>query len=190
RRVAAEGSSILMHAPDIEHMSFTEWEYTGSTTSEFVLQYFANSQSLTIHPAYLGRVVFYPGNGSMLLQGLQESDSGTYKATVDLMQDKTRITILRVIKPVPQPELQCSSSLAGSPIELVCVVPEGMAAAISWKKEGHPLPPEKCSVLSENFTVLRIREGDKSDCGFYSCNVSNVISWKEAALNLTVTGQP
>lgn len=60
----------------------------------------------------------------------------------------------------------------------------------SWNKEGHPLPPEKCSTLSENFTVLRIREGEKSDCGFYSCNVSNVISWKEAALNLTVIGQP
>lgn len=79
-------------------------------------------------------------------------------------------------------------NLAGLPIELVCVVPEGTVASISWKKEGHPLPPEKCYVPSENISVLQIRNGEKSDCGSYSCNVSNEISWKEAALNLTVTG--
>lgn len=92
-------------------------------------------------------------------------------------------------EPVPQPELQCSSKVAGSPIELVCVVPEGTVASISWKKDGHPLPPEKCYLLSEKDTVLQIRNGEKSDCGSYSCNVSNVISWKEASLDLTVTGQ-
>lgn len=96
-RVAAEGSSILMQAPDVEHMNVLEWEYTGGSTSKSLLQYFASSQSLTVHPAYLGRVVFHPGNGSMLLQSLQESDGGIYKATVDLMQNKTRKTLLRVI---------------------------------------------------------------------------------------------
>lgn len=97
RRVAAEGSSILMQAPDVEHMNVIEWESTGSSTSKSRLQYFASSLWLTVHPAYLGRVVFYPGNGSMLLQGLHESDGGVYKATVDLMQNKTRKTLLRVI---------------------------------------------------------------------------------------------
>ncbi|KAF1460795.1 Hepatocyte cell adhesion molecule, partial [Pygoscelis antarcticus] len=188
RRVAAEGSSILMHAPDIKNVNFTEWEYIRNTTPEFILQYYADFQSLTIYSAYQDRVIFYPKNGSILLQRLQETDSGIYKATVDLMQDKARTTLLEVIKPVPQPELQSSSNLAGLPIKLVCVVPEGTVASISWKKEGRPLPPEKCCLLSRNDTVLQIRNGEKSDCGSYSCNVSNVISWKEAALNLTVTG--
>ncbi|XP_026704663.1 uncharacterized protein LOC113480231 isoform X2 [Athene cunicularia] len=188
RRIAAEGSSVLMHAPDIKNVNFTEWEYIRNTTPEFILQYYADHQALTIYSAYQGRVIFYPENGSILLQSLRETDSGIYKATVDLMQDKARTTLLEVIKPVPQPELQCSSNLAGSLIELVCVVPEGTVASISWKKERLPLSPEKCYLLPENITMLRIRNGDKSDCGSYSCNVSNVISWKEAALNLTVTG--
>ncbi|NXN49759.1 HECA2 protein, partial [Rynchops niger] len=188
RRVAAEGSSILMHAPDIRNVNFTEWEYIRNTTPEFILQYYADHKYPTIYTAYQGRVVFYPENGSILLQRLQETDSGIYRATVDLMQDKARTTLLEVIQPVPQPELQCSSKPAGSPIELVCVVPEGTVASISWKKDGHPLPPDKCYLLSENDTVLLIRNGEKSDCGSYSCNVSNVISWKEATLDLTVTG--
>ncbi|XP_053931128.1 hepatocyte cell adhesion molecule-like isoform X14 [Cuculus canorus] len=189
KRYAVEGSSILMHAPDIKNISFIQWEYLSPTSSALILQHYADSQSLTIYPAYQGRVTFYQKNGSILLQGLEETDSGTYKATVDLMQDKARTTLLKVIKPVPQPELQCTSNLAGSPIELVCLVPEGVEVfSISWKKDGRPLPAEKCYLLSENITVLWIRNGEKSDCGTYSCNISNMISWKEATLNLMVTG--
>ncbi|KAM6197956.1 uncharacterized protein WM294_007447 [Sarcoramphus papa] len=188
RRVAAEGSSVLMHAPDIKNVNFIEWEYIRNVTPEVILQYYANEHAPTIYSPYQGRVIFSPKNGSIFLQRLRETDSGIYKATVDLMQDKARTTLLEVIKPVPQPELQYSSNLAGSSIELVCVVPEGTVASISWKKEGRPLPPEKCYLLSGNTSVLQLRNREKSDCGSYSCNVSNVISWKEAALNLTVTG--
>ncbi|KFW07480.1 hypothetical protein N326_03084, partial [Eurypyga helias] len=187
-RVAAEGSSVMMQAPNIRNMNFMEWEYIRNTTPEIILQYYADDHAPTIYSAYQGRVTFYPKNGSILLQRLRETDTGIYKATVDLVQDKARTTLLEVIKPVSQPELQWSSNLAGSPIELVCVMPEGEVTSISWKKEGHPLPPEKCHLLAGNVTVLQIRNGEKSDCGSYSCNVSNAISWKETALNLTVTG--
>ncbi|PKU32863.1 natural killer cell receptor 2b4 isoform x1 [Limosa lapponica baueri] len=186
RRTVAVGSSVLLHAPRIQNVNFTEWEYIRNTTPEFILQYYADYQSPTIYSAYQGRVVFYPENGSLLLQRVQETDSGIYKATVDLMQDKAWTTLLEVIQPVPQPELQYSSNLAGSPIELVCVVPEGRVDSMFWKKDGQPLSPEKCYGLSGH--TLRIRKGEKSDCGSFSCNVSNVISWKEAELNLMVTG--
>ncbi|KFV18974.1 hypothetical protein N340_03202, partial [Tauraco erythrolophus] len=188
-RFAAEGSSVLMDAPDIKNVNFTEWEYIRNGTSEVILQCYAGHQQPTVYAAYQGRVDFYPENGSLLLQGLREADSGIYKATVDLMRNKARTTFLEVLKPVPQPKLRRSSNLAGSPIELLCMLPEGTVASISWKKEGRPIPPEKCYHLPfENITVLQIRSGEKLDCGSFSCNVSNEISWKEAALNLTVTG--
>ncbi|NWW83737.1 HECAM protein, partial [Rhynochetos jubatus] len=188
KRVAAEGSSVLMHAPNVSNVNFMEWEYLRNATPEIILQCYADDHAATIYPPYQGRVTFYPENGSILLQNLRETDTGIYRATVNLVQDKTRTTLLEVIKPVSQPELQWSSNLAGSPIELVCAVPEGEVTSISWKKGGHPLPPEKCYLHSGNTTVLQIRKGEKSDCGSYSCNVSNAISWKETALNLTVTG--
>ncbi|KFV74742.1 Hepatocyte cell adhesion molecule, partial [Dryobates pubescens] len=187
-RVAAAGSAVLLPAPSIGNASLTDWEVVRRGSSHLILQYYANVQAPTIYPAYQGRVVFYPENGSILLQRLQETDSGIYIATVDLMHDKARTTLLEVINPVSQPELQSSSTLAGSSIELLCVVPEGMVASISWKKDGHPLPPEKLCLLSENNTLLQIRSGGKSDCGSYSCNISNEISWKEATTNLVVTG--
>ncbi|KAM6323242.1 uncharacterized protein O3Q21_005886 isoform 3-T4 [Podargus strigoides] len=188
RLAAAEGSSVMMHAPAIKNVNLTEWEFLRNGDPEFILQYYAGHHAPNIYSAYQGRVVFYPENGSILLQRLQETDRGVYKATVNLMEDKARTTLLQVIKPVPQPELQSSLNLAGSPVELVCAVPEGTAVSISWKKEGRPLPPRNCYVLSENATVLQIRNVEKSDCGFYSCNISNLISWKETTLHLTVTG--
>ncbi|NXX48131.1 HECAM protein, partial [Tricholaema leucomelas] len=190
RRLAAVGSSVLLEAPSIANASLTDWEFIRRGTPEYILQYYADVQAPTIYPAYQGRVHFYPRNGSILLQGLQETDSGIYRATVDLMQDRARTTLLEVVEPVSQPELQSSSNLAGSSIELLCVVPKAMEVSISWKKDGYPLPYEQLWLLSGNSTVLQLRRAEKSDCGSYSCNVSNEISWKEATMSLTVTGEP
>nr|XP_038040160.1 CD48 antigen-like isoform X4 [Anas platyrhynchos] len=185
---AEEGSSVTMHAPAIKNVNWTNWEYIRDDTSKLILQYYAESQSVTIYPAYEGRVVFYKNNGSLVLQKLRETDSGIYRATVNLMQDKAATTTLRVIEPLPQPKLLSSSNLAGSRIKLTCVLPEGTVADVSWKKDGHPLPPEKFSQITGKTTVLQIRKAEKSDCGSYSCMINNSISWREAALNLTVTG--
>lgn len=185
---AEEGSSVTMHAPAIRNINLAEWEYIRDNIPELILQYYAESQSVTIYPAYKGRVVFYQNNGSLVLQKLRETDSGIYKATVNLLQDKATTTTLRVIKPLPQPKLLSSSNLAGSLINLTCVLPQETVADISWKKDGHPLPPEKCFQLTGKTTELQIRKAEKLDCGSYSCIINNSISWKEAALNLTVIG--
>uniref|UniRef100_A0A8B9UWE2 Ig-like domain-containing protein n=1 Tax=Anas zonorhyncha TaxID=75864 RepID=A0A8B9UWE2_9AVES len=184
---AEEGSSVTMHAPAIRNINLAEWEYIRENIPELILQYHAESQSVTIYPAYKGRVDFYENNGSLVLQKLQETDSGIYRATVNLLQDKATSTTLRVIEPLPQPKLLSSSNLDGSLINLTCVLPEGTVADVSWKKDGHPLPPEKCFQLTGKNTVLQIRKAEKSVCGSYSCIINNTISLKEAALNLTMT---
>nr|XP_038040164.1 uncharacterized protein LOC113843518 isoform X7 [Anas platyrhynchos] len=98
---AEEGSSVTMHAPAIKNVNWTNWEYIRDDTSKLILQYYAESQSVTIYPAYEGRVVFYKNNGSLVLQKLRETDSGIYRATVNLMQDKAATTTLRVIGLTP-----------------------------------------------------------------------------------------
>ncbi|NXJ09869.1 CD48 protein, partial [Odontophorus gujanensis] len=193
RKLAAEGSSVMMHAPTISNVNITEWEYIEGTTPKVILQYYANLQDPVIYSAYEGRVVFYQTNGSLLLQQLRKADSGVYKATVDLMEDKARTTILEVIEPVPQPKLLNSLDLDGFLIKLTCLLPNGTTAAVSWNKDGHPLPPRNLlpffnNQLLHDPTMLWIRKGEKSDCGSYSCNVSNAVSWKEATFNLTEAG--
>ncbi|XP_068552719.1 uncharacterized protein [Anas acuta] len=98
---AEEGSSVTMHAPAIRNISLVEWEYIRENIPKLILRYYAESQSVTIYPAYKGRVVFYQNNGSLVLQKLRETDSGIYKATVNSMQDKATTTTLRVIGLTP-----------------------------------------------------------------------------------------
>lgn len=56
----------------------------------------------------------------------------------------------------------------------------------TWKKDGQMLPPDRS--YSGSLRVLCLRMAKKSDCGSYSCNASNGISWQETSLNVTVAG--
>uniref|UniRef100_A0A8C8SLF9 Ig-like domain-containing protein n=1 Tax=Pelusios castaneus TaxID=367368 RepID=A0A8C8SLF9_9SAUR len=188
RKVAAVGSSVLLLAPDtIKDIKFIQWEYQNGNVPRIIVQYYKGSQP-TVFTRYEGRVVFYSPNGSLLLENLQEPDSGVYKASINLLDTEARLTLLQVLRPVSQPQMWSNSSLAGSRIQLGCDVLEGTVENIDWKKEGGPVPPEKCYLLSESHRELLIQKGEKSDCGSYSCNVSNEISWKESFLNLTIIG--
>uniref|UniRef100_A0A8C3T381 Ig-like domain-containing protein n=1 Tax=Chelydra serpentina TaxID=8475 RepID=A0A8C3T381_CHESE len=187
RKAAAVGSSVLLSAPDnIKDINFIQWEYLNGTNWHFIVQYYVVSQKPTLYAPYGDRVVFYLPNGSLLLEKLQETDSTVYKASINLIESEARRTLLKVLRPVSQPQIWRNSSLAGSLIELFCNVPEGTVENIDWKKEGRPLPQERYYFLSENHSVLHIRKGEKSDCGSYSCNASNEISWQESLLYLTI----
>ncbi|XP_014426482.2 neural cell adhesion molecule 1-like isoform X1 [Pelodiscus sinensis] len=191
RKVAAVGSSVLLLAPDnVQDINFIQWEYLSDSGPQFIVQFYKNAQEPTVFAPFRGRVIFHPPNGSLLLQKLQETDSGTYKASVNLIESEARRTHLKVLWPVSQSHLWSNSSEAGSQIELLCNVSEGTVEKIDWEKEGAPLPQERCYLLSENRSVLRIERGEKSTCGSYSCNASNEISWKEASLNLIIVGIP
>lgn len=91
-------------------------------------------------------------------------------------------------EPVSRPQLQSSSLVAQATGEVLCDVVEGRVDAITWKKDGQPLPPDRGFYLSNSFSVLYLRSAKKSDCGSYSCNASNRISWQETSLNVTVAG--
>lgn len=59
---------------------------------------------------------------------------------------------------------------------------------ITWKKDGQALPRGRGFHVSGSLSILHLRAVKKSDCGSYSCNASNGISWQETSLNVTVSG--
>lgn len=59
---------------------------------------------------------------------------------------------------------------------------------ITWRKDGQPLGPGRVSQVSSGRSVLYLRPATRTDCGSYSCNASNGISWKETSLKVTVEG--
>ncbi|KAM6381673.1 uncharacterized protein J5M81_009403 isoform 2-T2 [Pluvialis apricaria] len=189
RKAAAVGSSVLLPGLDnVTYIYSTQWEYLNGTGSRTILQYYRGSPNPTIHPPYAGRAIFHPSNGSLLLEDVQESDSGIYKVTVNMGNRESLEILLEVLTPVSRPRLWSSALVAHATGEVLCDVVEGRVDTIAWKKDGQPLPPDRGFHLSDNLSVLYLRPAKKSDCGAYSCNASNGISWQETSLNITIAG--
>ncbi|NXW63545.1 HECA2 protein, partial [Eurystomus gularis] len=188
-KAAAVGSSVLLPGPDnVTRIYSTRWEYLNGTSSRTILQYYRGSHNSAVRTPYTGRAIFHPSNGSLLLEDVQESDSGVYKVTVNLGARESLKILLEVLKPVTRPRLWSSAVLAQATGEVLCEVVQGKVDIVSWKKDGQPLPPDRVFHLSDSLSVLYLRSAKKSDCGSYSCNASNGISWEETSLNVTVAG--
>ncbi|NXA01188.1 HECA2 protein, partial [Nesospiza acunhae] len=188
-RATAVGSSVLLPGPDnITHSNSMCWEFLNGTGPQPILQHRGGAHAPAIHTPYAGRAIFHPSNGSLLLQDAQESDSGTYRVTVNTGDRKSREIQLEVLQPVSRPQLQTSSLRARATGQVICEVAEGRVDIITWKKDGQPLLPDRVSQLSSSHSVLYLRPAKKSDCGSYSCNASNRISWQETSLEVTIEG--
>ncbi|NWY69723.1 HECAM protein, partial [Erithacus rubecula] len=182
----AVGSSVLLPGlQNITHSRSTRWEFLNGSGPQPILQHHGAVLPPAIHPAYTGRALFHPSNGSLLLEDVQESDSGTYRVTGD--RESLEIQ-LEVLYPVSRPQLWASNLVAGAPGQLVCEVSEGRVDSISWRKDGQPLAPGRVSWLSSSSSVLLLSPAKRSDCGSYSCNASNGISWQETSLEVTIEG--
>ncbi|XP_071298184.1 uncharacterized protein [Agelaius tricolor] len=188
-RATAVGSSVLLPGPDnVTHSDSMCWEFLNGTGPQPVLQHQGGAHAPAIHAPYAGRAVFHPSNGSLLLQDAQESDSGTYRVTVNTGDRKSLEIQLEVLQPVSRPQLWTSSLLAQATGQVICEVAEGRVDTITWKKDGQPLLSDRLSQLSSSHSVLYLRPAKKSDCGSYSCNASNRISWQETSLEVTIEG--
>ncbi|NXF35300.1 CD48 protein, partial [Nyctibius bracteatus] len=189
RKAAAVGSSVLLPGPgNVTHIFSTRWEHLDGTSSRTILQYHGGPRSPAIHAPYTGRAIFHPSNGSLLLEDVQEGDSGIYKVTVNTGDRESLQILLEVLKPVSRPRLWGRALVARATAEVLCDVAEGRVDTFAWKKDGQPLPPDRGVRLSDSLGVLYLRPAKKSDCGSYSCNASNGISWQEASLNVTIAG--
>ncbi|NXB97207.1 HECA2 protein, partial [Vidua chalybeata] len=187
-RATAVGSSVLLPGLDNDtHSNSMCWEFLNGTGSHPILQH-EGGHAPAIHSPYAGRAVFHPSNGSLLLEDVQESDSGTYRVTVNTGDRRSLEIQLEVLQPVSRPQLQTSSLLARATGQVVCEVAEGRVDTITWKKDRQPLLRDRVSQLSSSRSVLYLSPAKKSDCGSYSCNASNRISWQETSLEVTIEG--
>ncbi|NWW23984.1 CD48 protein, partial [Falcunculus frontatus] len=189
RARAVLGSSVLLPGlANITHSDSVRWEFRNGSGSHSILQHPGGAQPPAIHPPFAGRAIFHPSNGSLVLEDVQESDSGTYRVTVSTGDRKSLEIQLEILRPVSRPRLRTSALLARATGRIVCEVAEGRVDSITWRKDGQPLPPGRVSQLSGSCSVLLLSPAQRPDCGSYSCNASDGISWQETSLNVTIEG--
>ncbi|XP_038603938.1 uncharacterized protein LOC119929746 isoform X5 [Tachyglossus aculeatus] len=190
RIFAAVGSSVLFPAPEIKpSLTIIQWEFINDYPLQLIVEYEVNSSKAIVYEPYKGRVDFNESTGYLLLKNVQKKDSGVYKIVINLMEKEAQKVTLTVIEPVTQPQLRSNLSLDGSALWLSCDV-SGDRITIVWKKNEQPIPPEECYQLSVDQKHLGIINLEKSDCGNFSCNASNEISWKQATVDVTFEGIP
>ncbi|NXD31028.1 HMCN1 protein, partial [Spelaeornis formosus] len=186
---ASAGSSVLLPALDsISPSDPLLWEFLDGSGAHPILQRHGGTPVPAILPPYAGRALFHAANGSLLLQHVQESDSGTYRVTVTAGGRRSLEIQLEVLEPVSRPELRTSALLARAPGQLVCEVAGGRMDTITWRKDGQLLSADRVSQEPGSRSILHLSLASKSDCGSYSCNASNGISWQETSLEVTVEG--
>ncbi|XP_038604178.1 uncharacterized protein LOC119929902 isoform X2 [Tachyglossus aculeatus] len=124
RKVAAVGSSVLFLAPDIpSSIKIIQWEFINDLPLHVIVEYNSQDKSITVYPPFNDRIHFSPSNGSLLLNDVQKNDSGTYKAIINLDEQKARRTKLEVLG--ISPSLHLVQNLSAATLILVVVVGAG-----------------------------------------------------------------
>ncbi|NXY11196.1 HECA2 protein, partial [Pteruthius melanotis] len=186
---AVVGSSLLLPGPgNATHSDSVQWEFRSGRSSPGTLQHRGGARPPATPGPSAGRALLHPSKGSLALENVQERDSGTYRVTVGTGAGKSLEMRLEALQPMSRPRLWASALQARATGKIVCEVAEGRVATLAWKKDGRPLPAGSVSQLSGGRSVLHLRPAQRPDCGSYSCNASNGISWQESSLEVTVEG--
>ncbi|XP_062904278.1 uncharacterized protein LOC134346689 [Mobula hypostoma] len=193
-RNASPGSSVTFPGMDENEMRITQvihWEkvpeHPGNVTSmDPFLMFHVGAKKPALIKKYLGRIDFSPSNGSLVFRNLTYADAGCYRLSINLRTSTIHYVCLNIIDELSKPSIWINSSSLHSPIQLSCNV-DGDSLSYQWRKDGKEVSQDQ---LMDGNKSLVIRSASRSDCGTYTCNVTNPVSTVRAYYSLTIHGLP
>nr|XP_034362482.1 pregnancy-specific glycoprotein 22-like [Arvicanthis niloticus] len=179
---AAEGESVLLHVHNLpKHLQTFSW-YKGvySTQAFKIAEYSIATKSIIRGRAHSGRETGYT-NGSLLLQNVDEEDTGFYTlAVIDSnFKIETAHVQVSVNTLVTQPVLRVTYSTVRvqSSVVFSCFS-DNTGISIRWLFNNKSLQLTERMMLSPSKCQLRIHSVRKEDAGDYQCEAFNPISSK------------
>ncbi|XP_056142090.1 carcinoembryonic antigen-related cell adhesion molecule 1-like [Lampris incognitus] len=165
-----------------------------------------SSSTNVTEPGHTNRITLDRSTGSLELRNLVLSDSGEYSVSIipnagSQMQGAIILNVY-VRKPIPDichPTALIAGAAITSPkatliedkssTNLTCDASSTIQAR-QWMLQGRPLRPSKRVTFSMDNRTVFIDPVSSADHGRYQCRVSNPVSTKTAAYNLTVNFGP
>ncbi|XP_072887280.1 uncharacterized protein [Hemitrygon akajei] len=162
-------------------------ERKGNVTSmEPFLQFHVGSKEPSLINKYLRRIDFSPSNGSLVFRNLTYADAGCYRLSINLRANIIHYVCLNIIDKLSKPSIWINGSSLHSTIQLSCNV-DGDPLSYQWRKDGREVSQDQ--LLDSNQSLV-IPSASRSDCGTYTCDVTNPVSTVQASYPLTIHGLP
>ncbi|XP_072886924.1 uncharacterized protein [Hemitrygon akajei] len=184
----ARGSSVLLDPGVKVNPEKNEilWSFISSHKNPLTILHYIPSFQKWAEPSeqFSSRLQFIQFNGSLMVNRLQAGDQGDYSFTMDRRQLKV-ISVL-VFDKLSKPSIWINSSSLHSTIQLSCNV-DGDSLSYQWWKDGREVSQDQ---LLDSNQCLVIPSASRSDCGTYTCDVTNPVSSVQANYLLTIHGLP
>ncbi|XP_041068435.1 uncharacterized protein LOC121291396 [Carcharodon carcharias] len=190
----ASGSSMFFPGvpeDDRDLAKFFQWEVcrgnAENETTTGVVQFHAGDTKPSLLKKYIGRLDFFPSNGSFVLQNLTSSDEGLYMLFINLRKVTAQTVRLQITDQLSKASILSNSSSLASTISLTCDV-SGKPHGYQWQKDGKEISRPH-QLMNRNRSLI-IPSARKGDCGTYTCIAINPVSFTQADYTLTIYGIP
>ncbi|XP_072331904.1 uncharacterized protein [Scyliorhinus torazame] len=186
-------SSILLVGYQPKNQDVVRWYFLNSKTRKTILHF--TTSVIHVNPFYRQRSEFDVVTGSLLLRNLQTQDSGIFEVILNPIEsqglekgDQISYVELDVQEQLASPLIIQNHAKLMNPVELRCIVKIGKARSIQWEKNKQKIFESKHLKMEYDSSTLFIEKMTISDCGTYTCIVTNNVSSSANSFFLTADG--
>ncbi|XP_059495416.1 carcinoembryonic antigen-related cell adhesion molecule 7-like isoform X2 [Stegostoma tigrinum] len=183
--LAAAGSDVTFPGPEHpETYTRSVWIFYNHIISDVVSFSKVSEPRIQIRKKYKSRIQPNATTLTLVLQNVEESDTGIYKLFSRQHVRTISEVTLHVYKLLGESRISSNSSQENSTIALTCAV-SGKVESVMWLAITDSAAKNRYTLIYDN-TTLVIQNAQKSDSGIYGCFIRNPFSKSSAFYELTV----
>ncbi|XP_051899800.1 uncharacterized protein LOC127586054 [Pristis pectinata] len=188
------GSSVLLTILPSRKRRKVIWRFLSHEYDLIILEHVAYSNIVSFNSYFRHRVKYDLKTGSLLINRLEVEDSGLFEVILsellvtNTIQSKYVHFHLEVQDQLLTPLIFQVPNYVLDRVRLSCVVKTGKATDIEWLKDGVQLKNHSHYRVGLDGTSLFIDNLEVSDCGLYTCRITNDVSKNQNTHFVTANG--
>ncbi|XP_055487981.1 uncharacterized protein LOC129695230 [Leucoraja erinacea] len=189
------GSSVLLSVNPNRLRRKVVWKFRNHERELTILEHVSYSNMVSFNSYFRYRADYDLLTGSLLVTKLELTDGGLYEVILSELTDDKTITsknvyyYLKVQELLSTPRIYQKPNYIMDSVQLICFMRDIQNIYTEWAKDGVSLVNNSHFEVSNDGSMLLIKELRVSDCGSYMCRVHNDVSANFASLFLSADGK-